>query len=144
MLDPDDKSVTWLTAVFASAQQRSRTFWFLLVAALVVVIGVLDYYAAFEISFLVFYLFPIAIAVVTLGRTEGASTAVVSLAVSLIGDIAGGAHYVDRLAPWWNALILLATYLIVVWLLAALKSSYTKLLATQRELETRCSSGQRH
>lgn len=137
MLDPDDKSLARPPAVFALAQRQSRTIWTLVVVALVAIIGVLDYCAPFEVSFLIFYLFPVAIAVVTMGRAAGAATAVASLAVSIIGDIAGGAHYASRLAPWWNALIVLATYLVVVWLLAALKSSHAKLIDAQRELEIR-------
>lgn len=129
--------MTWLAAVFAPARRRSRIFWTLVVLALVAIIGIFDYYAAFEVSLLVFYLFPVSIAVVTMGRAAGAAIAAVSLAVSLLGDIVGGAHYSNRLAPWWNALIVLSTYLVVVWLLAALKSSYTNLLGTQRELEDR-------
>ncbi len=135
--DPNGPSLAWPTVVLGSARKRSRPFWALVVVTLMAVIGVFDYRAPFEVSFLVFYLFPVAIAVVTLGGTAGAAAAAISVAVSLAGDIAGGAHFANRLAPWWNALIVWVTYLLVVWLLTALKSAYARLLANQRELEDR-------
>ncbi len=133
-----DKPLPWLSAMLTTSVHRhSRWYWALVVAGLVLVIGALDYFTGYEASVMVFYLLPVAIAVVTMGWVGGVVTAVVSMAISLIGDIAAGAHYQDPLTPWWNALIVLATYLVVVWLLATLISINAKLQAVHRELEER-------
>jgi signal transduction histidine kinase len=93
-------------------------------------IGVLDYFTGFEVSFLVFYFLPVALAVTAFGWRIGVLTAIVSVTVWLAGDFAAGAHYANRLVPWWNATIAFGTYLVLIALLA-------RLLATQREMEER-------
>jgi signal transduction histidine kinase len=133
-----DKPSTWLSAILAMPERHSsRGYWSLIVAALVLIIGAIDYATGYEASVMVFYLLPVALAVVTMGWMGGVATAVVSMVISLIGDLAAGAHYLDRLTPWWNALIVLAIYLVVIWLLATLIAINTKLLAIHRELEER-------
>jgi signal transduction histidine kinase len=98
--------------------------------ALVAVIGAADYLTGFELSLLVFYLLPVCMAVAAVGWRFGVVTAILSVATWLVGDILAGAHYANPLAPGWNALIALCTYLVVVWLFASL-------IALQREMETR-------
>ena len=93
-------------------------------------IGVADYFTGFEVSFLVFYFLPVALAVTAFGWQAGVVTALASVTVWLAGDFAAGAHYANPLVPWWNATIALGTYLVLIALLA-------RLLATQREMEER-------
>jgi signal transduction histidine kinase len=133
-----DKPSAWLSAILAMPERRpSRWYWSFVVAVLVLIIGALDYFTGYEASVMVFYLLPVAIAVVMMGWIAGVSTAVGSMAISLIGDMAAGARYQDPLTPWWNALIVLVTYLVVVWLMATLISINAKLQAIHRELEER-------
>src|ERR1700678_3195177 len=87
--------------------------------ALVAVIGVADYLTGFELSFLVFYLVPVCLAVASVGWRFGTLTAVLSVATWLAGDILAGAHFANPFVPGWNALIALCTYLVVIWLLAS-------------------------
>ena len=51
----------------------------------------------------------------------------------MAGDIAAGAHYSSVLVPVWNAVIVLAFYMIVVWLLMKLRSSQNELEERVRE-----------
>ena len=133
-----DKPLAWLSAGLTQPEQRrSRWFWSLVVVALALIIGSLDYSTGYEISFAVFYLLPVTIAVVTMGPVAGVVTAIVSIAISLIGDIAAGERYQNSPIPWWNALIVLITYLVVVWLLTALISMYSRVLKMHGELEDR-------
>ncbi|MGA2053149.1 MAG: ATP-binding protein [Opitutales bacterium] len=106
-------------------------------AALVLILGAFDYFTGYEVSITVFYFLPVAIAVVTMGWICGVVTAVFCIVVSWISDVAAGIHYQDPLTPLWNALILLVTYLVVIWLLTTLISINQKLLAMHRELEER-------
>ena len=111
-------------------ERQSRAF--LAVAALIIVIavGLVDYATSREISFSVFYLLALGLATWFVGRGFGCFISVLSVAVSLAGDLAAGERYPSLLVPCWNASIVLAFYLVVVWLLARLRSLY-------RELEMR-------
>ena len=100
------------------------------ILSLMLAIGVADYFTGFEVSFLVFYFLPVALAVTAFGWQAGVVTALASVTVWLAGDFAAGAHYANPLVPWWNATIALGTCLVLIALLA-------RLLATQREMEER-------
>ena len=84
----------------------------------------------FETSLLVFYFLPVCLAVALRGRWFGVGTAVASVVTWTAGDYAAGAHFSNSLVPWWNALIALGTYLVLIWLLS-------NLLALQAQLEDR-------
>jgi signal transduction histidine kinase len=114
-------------------ERRSRAFF--VVAALVVVIavGLVDYATSREISFSVFYLLALGLATWFVGRGFGFFVSVLSVAVSLAGDLAAGGRYASLLVPFWNASIVLAFYLVVVWLLARLRSLYQELEARVRQ-----------
>ena len=64
------------------------------------------------------------------GRGSAIFVSILSVVVSLGGDLARGAHFSSPLVPAWNAVIAIAFYLVVVWLLTVLRS-------LQRELEAR-------
>ena len=101
--------------------------------AVIVVIGAVDFLTGHEISFSVFYLLGVAVAVWFVGKWFGALVSVASVAVWVAGDIASGARFSSPLILIWNALILLAFYLVVVWLLARLRSFHDHLEAQVRE-----------
>ncbi len=94
---------------------------------IIVAIGLVDYLTGHEISFSVFYLLGVALAVWFVGRGFGAVVSVFSVAVWVVGDYASGARFTSPLIPIWNAIILLAFYLVVVWLLARLRSFHNYL-----------------
>src|SRR5471032_2339469 len=100
------------------------------IAGLVLVIGIVDFAMGFETSLLVFYFLPVCLAVALRGRWFGVATAVASVLTWVAGDFAAGAHFSNSLVPWWNALIALGTYLVLIWLLSSL-------LALQAQLEDR-------
>jgi signal transduction histidine kinase len=110
--------------------RQSRGTFIALGFVALAVIGLVDYLTGFEIMFSVFYLLAVGLATWYVGRGFGLVMAVLSIAVWVGGDLAAGAHYSHAGIAIWNALILLVLYLIVVWLLNALRS-------LQRELETR-------
>jgi len=97
---------------------------------LVAVIGVLDFLLGFEVSMLVFYCLPVILGTAAAGWRLGATVAFTSVATWIIGDLAAGAHFSSWVVPWWNALIALSTYLIMVWLFSNVRS-------LQRDMEER-------
>ncbi|MFI5166329.1 MAG: sensor histidine kinase [Thermoanaerobaculales bacterium] len=97
---------------------------------IVLAVGLVDYATRWEFSFSVFYLLAVGVATWFVGKVFGVTISVVSVVVSLGGDFASSPHYDFPLQPYWNASIILAFYLIVVWLL-------TRLRALHQELEDR-------
>lgn len=97
---------------------------------IVIGIGVIDYVTGWELSFSVFYLLAVGLATWFVGTKFAIFISVLSVAVSLGGDLATGGRYSSSLVPWWNASIVLAFYFVVVALLAGLRNVYG-------ELETR-------
>lgn len=115
---------------FEQLENQPRRFFVAAAIATVVAIGVIDYAINHEITFSVFYLLAVGMATWFVGKRFGAFISLFSVAVSFAGDLAAGARYSTLLIPAWNASILLAFYLIVVWLLTNLRS-------LQKGLETR-------
>ena len=79
---------------------------------------------------LVFYCLPVILGTAAAGWRLGATVAFTSVATWIIGDLAAGAHFSSWVVPWWNALIALSTYLIMVWLFSNVRS-------LQRDMEER-------
>jgi signal transduction histidine kinase len=112
------------------ANRRSKWLLAALSLAILAVVGGADYMTGHEILFSTFYLVPVALVAWTVGRTLAILVSVLSVGVWLIGDFAAGATYQHPFVPVWNAAIVLAFYLVVVWLL-------TRLHEMQRDLEER-------
>lgn len=111
-------------------RSRSRAWSIVVSLTTVLAVGIVDYASGWELSFSVFYLLAIGLAVWFVGNKFASFISILSVAVSLAGDLAKGEQYSNPLVPWWNASIVLAFYLIVMWLLARLRALYG-------ELETR-------
>jgi len=108
-------------------ENRSRIVLIAIAFLIIAVIGLVDYLTGHEISFSVFYLLGVTLAVWFIGKWFGTLVSVLSVAVWLAGDIASGARFSSPLIPIWNAVILLTFYLVVVWLLARLRSFHQDL-----------------
>ena len=111
----------------------SRPVCALIVAAYVVLIGLVDYLSGTAISLQVFYLAPIALALAWLGFFAAFVTSVASIVARVGGDWLLGAEYTQRPSIIWNCLGFLGTYLAVVWILHAF-------INLRRELEDRVRS----
>lgn len=114
-------------------EQQSRALLVFASLALVIAVGIVDYVTGWELSFSVFYLLALGLAVWFVGMRFAWFLSALSVAVSLAGDLANGGRYSSRLVPWWNAAIVLAFYLVVVWLLAKLRTLYAELEARVRQ-----------
>jgi signal transduction histidine kinase len=108
-------------------ERQSRVLIVLATLLIVAGIGFVDYITGWELSFSVFYLLALGLATWFVGRGFAWFLSVLSVAVSLAGDLAAGERYSGRLVPWWNAAIVLVFYLVVVWLLARLRALYGEL-----------------
>ena len=106
-----------MTQIIQHLERWPRALLILIDAALLALVGVIDYLTGFEISFSVFYLLGIAFATWFVGKGFGFFISLMSVAVWQGGDLAAGAHYSSLFVPVWNTLILAGFYFIVVWLL---------------------------
>ena len=96
----------------------------------VLVVGIVDYLTSCGLSLSVFYLLAIGIAAWFAGRGFAVALAVLSVVVWLMAQYAAGARYDNLIVVIWNAVILLVSYLVVVWLLRNMRTLHD-------ELETR-------
>jgi diguanylate cyclase (GGDEF)-like protein len=90
-------------------------------AFLAFLISIPDYLLGREIGFSIFYLIPITLTTWFAGRVPGVSVASVSVAVWLGADLLSGGLYAHRFTPFWNVLVRLGLFVIVVLLLDAFK-----------------------
>jgi len=114
-------------------ENHSRTAFIITALLMVAAVGLVDYWTGHEISFSVFYLLGVALAVWFVGKGFGALVSLLSVVVGVAGDIASGAKFSSPVIPIWNAVVLLTFYLVVVWLLAMLRSLHHNLEAQVRQ-----------
>lgn len=109
-------------------ERSSKPLMMALCLALVVIIGMVDWVTGFELSFLVFYLIPVALAVWFVGDIFAVLISLLSVGVWVAGDVSAGAKYSQPIVPVWNALIALSFIFVVVAILRRLRN-------LQRQLE---------
>ena len=108
-------------------EPQSRPLFVLAALVIVIGVGVVDYATGWELSLSVFYLLALGLATWFVGKGFAFFISVLSVAVSLAGDLATGQRYSSPLVPWWNASIVLVFYVVVVSLLAKLRALYGEL-----------------
>jgi diguanylate cyclase (GGDEF)-like protein len=113
-------------------EKKGRTFKILLGLALIGTIGLLDILTGYELAFSLFYVLPILWAVWFIDRQYGIIASLVSALVWYGADMAAGNVFSYPLIPVWNTIIKLSFFLMITFLLSALKSS------TEREKELAC------
>jgi hypothetical protein len=82
--------------------------------ALVLLVGALDWLTGAEVSLLVFYAVPVALAAWTLGRAGGFTIAVASAATSILTTNVLGRTYHFEAAPYWEAVMVRLAFLLLV------------------------------
>src|SRR5438552_3500461 len=116
-----------MTGLLDFVTRRSRSFLIGAALVIVLIVGLADYLTGFEIVFSVFYLMAVALAVWFVGKNFGVIISILSVVAWLAGDLAAGVHYAAPSAVVWNGVIVLAFYLVVVWLLSSLRSLHRQL-----------------
>jgi signal transduction histidine kinase len=109
--------------------QQSRALFVAAALVIVLTVGLVDYATGRELSFSLFYLLAVALATWFVGRGFAIFISFLSVSVSVAGDLAAGPRSSSAWVLCWNASIVLAFYLIVVGLLARLRSLYKEMEA---------------
>ncbi len=118
----------WLARQTGASYART-TSWAIIIAVLAA-LGYVDLVTGSRVSLLVFYLFPVALAVLWLGLPEAFLVAVGCVATWFLANKATGAVYIDWSEVWWNSCVILSMFLVVAVTLHAL-------VTLTRELEQR-------
>jgi len=109
----------------------SRTMQVAVYFALIMLLSALDCSATYFVSFSVMYVVPVYMASWNLGRAAGVLMSAASAAAGLFADYYSGSGLaLDPLIPVWNTLIRLGVFLVVAFVVSALRRSQAK----QRQL----------
>ena len=103
---------------------------FLIISGLILVfwVGFVDYVTGSELNVSIFYLIPISLSVFFVNRRAGLFLSIASAAVSLVADLIAGHNYSHPMIIYWNSAVQLGFFLIIVFILSALKIEYEKIV----------------
>jgi diguanylate cyclase (GGDEF)-like protein len=107
--------------VLTSLEKKSRLMKIILGLLLIGVVGILDFYTGYELAFSLFYIIPLSLATWLLDRRYGVIASLISAFVWVVADAASGHTYSHPLIPVWNTFIRLSFFIIITWLLSAVK-----------------------
>jgi signal transduction histidine kinase len=116
-------------------RRRSKAFLITSGFTLVLLIGVADYVTGAELSISIFYLIPISLSVIFVNRRVGVLLSVFSSAAGLATDLMVGHTYSHRIIVYWNNATQMAFFLIIVFILSALKIEYEKTVKLNADLQ---------
>jgi signal transduction histidine kinase len=105
-------------------QLMKQPKWLLVVLSvmLVLVLGFIDYHTGPQISFSLFYLLPISLITCAMGGSAGVLLSIASAASWLVADLLWDVPYSSPVIPYWNAFMRLIGFLLVVYLLSAMRT----------------------
>lgn len=111
--------------------------WGIVLGALLlaVVIGFLDYATGYDLHITAFFLIPICWAGWAVSRRAGFFLAFVCTFGWLVADLKSGHPYKYPGVPYWNGLMLLALFGLVVYLLCAFQDAHKNLLEARSQLQ---------
>jgi signal transduction histidine kinase len=127
---------TTITPIDRSMQRwlsQSKLVVVLLALLLSALLGEADYVAGHEVSISAFYLIPIGWACWAVGRRAGFMVAAATTVMWFIADLLTAYEYGHRAIPFWNALMLLTLFVVVVYLLSAFQTAQRHLEETVQQ-----------
>ena len=93
---------------------------------LVVLLGLADYYSGYDVSFLIFYLLPVTIAVYFSNMRFGLFISLLCSVISYYADVYAGHPYSSSVIPIWNAAMRFGYYCLHMYLLNYILQLYEK------------------
>ncbi|UCG92668.1 MAG: GGDEF domain-containing protein [candidate division WOR-3 bacterium] len=122
-----------VTTYLSRKSQKSLS---VLSVVLVPILGCIDYLTGHEISFSIFYLFPVALMAWFVGKWRAFSVGLLSAITWFVADRAAGHVYIHPIMAFWNTSMRLGFFLIMAYLLSILKTrfEYEKQLSREDSL----------
>ena len=105
----------------ATLNKQTQTVWLISGLALLGAVGTIDLLTGYELSFSLFYIFPISLITWFTSRRYGLLASLVSALVWYGADAAGSHQYSHPLIPVWNTFIRLAFFILITFLLSSIK-----------------------
>lgn len=105
-------------------EKRSKPFWVSTGLAFVIILGIIDYFTGYEVSFSLFYLIPIFTVVWFTDGRMGLLLSSASAVVWFIADYSAGLSYSHPSVYIWNTIIRMGFFSVVSILGSNLKKSY--------------------
>lgn len=105
-------------------EKRSKPFWVSTGLAFVIILGIIDYFTGYEVSFSLFYLIPIFTVVWFTDGRMGLLLSSASAVVWFIADYSAGLSYSHLSVYIWNTIIRMGFFSVVSILGSNLKKSY--------------------
>ena len=102
---------------------------------LVLFVGTADFLAGTELSVSIFYLLPISLAVWFISKRAGIFISILSGVTEFATDIMAGRSYSHPIIVHWNYAVHLGFFLIIVFILSALKMEYEKTMRLNVDLQ---------
>jgi diguanylate cyclase (GGDEF)-like protein len=105
-------------------EKRSKPFWVSVGIAFIIILGIIDYFSGYEISFSLFYLIPILLVVWYIDGRMGLILSFTSAVTWFLADFSAGLTYSNPSIYVWNTLLRMGFYCVVTWLVTTLKRAY--------------------
>jgi diguanylate cyclase (GGDEF)-like protein len=105
-------------------KSRSKTFVAGCGVASFLAIGFVDYVTGYEVSVSIYYLIPVGLLSWYVGAGAGIVMAVACALTGAVLDNIGGQVYSDPVVGYWNACVTLAFFLVVNFILTAMKRAF--------------------
>lgn len=110
----------WVLERFTRLPASGRGRVALGIAFTLLAIGWVDFLTGTRMSFVIFYLIPVSVAVAWIGRGAGLLAATASVAIRFVADSSDVDASLHDAWLWWNSFGSLVVYLVIVWILDAL------------------------
>ncbi len=104
-------------------EDRSAPQIAFLCLALIAVLAVIDYATGPDLSVFIFYLVPVFLSTWLISNIAGILMSLLSAVAWSLSDLLSSRTYSDAIIPYWNLLMELLFFLIIVYLLSLLKGS---------------------
>ncbi len=112
--------------------RRSGYFHIISGTVLAVLLGIFAYLTGPDISFLIFYLFPVSLVAWFGGRRAGVLMALICAGTWFFADMMGRVPQVHFLIPVWNVIEKLGVFLIVAYIVSAMRAAFEREKASAR------------
>ena len=112
---------------------QHRRLWTVAAFLAIPLLGLFDYLTGLELSFSLFYLLPIAAVTWLSGRKVGVLASFAAAVTWLVADLLWKSPSVDSSVIYWNAIVRLIVFLVVIVLLSEVKAFNYRLEAKVKE-----------
>ena len=101
----------------------------------VILFGLIDYLTGPDLSFIIFYLFPISFVTWFAGRGAGIFISIASAIAWVLADIMTRPSYSHFIIPYWNMIVKFSVFFMVVYIFSMLKTVLEREKELNKELE---------